>query len=279
MKYNPKIYVLVQVRTSSSRLFGKCLFYIKNKELILLLYKRLKSDNYKTVILTSNHKSDNYLSNLLRKNRINFYRGNLNNVRKRFLDFTSNFHENDIIVRCTADNLFIDKNIINHLLKKFQKSKKYYLKIDREKSLLPYGMSVEIFSVGNLRKVKAKNKFDEEHLTPPFKRNKKDIENVKINYVYDLYNKRCTIDTLKDYITVKYIFENFNNNVKTKWQKLCNDLYRLNNNTIKREILKKFDKITLGKKQFGFQYGFHSKTNKAKDKKISSILNYAKKFK
>ena len=68
MKYNPKIYVLVQVRTSSSRLFGKCLFYIKNKELILLLYKRLKSNNYKTVILTSNHKSDNYLSNLLRKN-------------------------------------------------------------------------------------------------------------------------------------------------------------------------------------------------------------------
>ena len=37
---------------------------------------------------------------------------------------------------------------------------------------------------------------------------KKDIENVKINYGHDLYNKRCTIDTLKDYITVKYIFEN-----------------------------------------------------------------------
>ena len=279
MKFKKNIYVLVQVRTSSSRLFGKCIFYIKNKELILLLYKRIKSKKYKTILLTSKNKSDDYLSNLLKKNNISFYRGNLNNVRKRFIDFTSDLNENDIIVRCTADNLFIDSNLINYLLKKFNKSKKSYLKIDREESLLPYGMSVEIFSVGGLRKIKSKNKFDDEHLTPPFIRNKKNIDNVKIKYKYNLYDKRCTIDTLKDYITIKYIFENFNNNFKTKWQKLCNDLYKLDDNIINNEILKKKNLIEDGKKLFGFQFKVNDKFNTIKHKEITSIIDYAKKIK
>ena len=278
MKPKSNIHVLLQARTSSSRLFGKCLFYIKNKELILFLYKRIKSKNYKTVILTSNKKSDDYLSSLLKKNRINFYRGSLDNVRKRFLDYTSKFHDKDIIVRCTADNLFIDSNLINHLLRKFYKSKKQYLKIDRERSKLPYGMSIEIFSVGALRKIKAKNEFDKEHLTPPFQRNKGNIENVKVKYNYDLYNRRCTIDTLYDYILVKYIFENFNNNVNTKWQKLCNDLYKLDKKIIEKEILKKLDKIIFGMTLFGFKYGVNSKNKKVKNKNITSILNYAKNF-
>ena len=124
MNYNPKKYVLIQARTSSSRLFGKCIFYIKNKEIIHLLYDRIKSKNYKTTILTSNHTTDDYLSNFLKKKKISFFRGDLDNVRKRFLDYTSSFHAKDIIIRCTADNLFIDKFIINDLIKKFEFSKK-----------------------------------------------------------------------------------------------------------------------------------------------------------
>ena len=72
MNYNPKKYVLIQARTSSSRLFGKCIFYIKNKEIIHLLYDRIKSKNYKTTILTSNHTTDDYLSNFLKKKRLVF---------------------------------------------------------------------------------------------------------------------------------------------------------------------------------------------------------------
>ena len=112
MNYKPKKYVLIQARTNSSRLFGKCLFYIKNKELILVLHDRIKSKNYETIVLTSNRKSDDYLANILKKNNIKFFRGSLDNVRHRFLKYTSNFNKKDILIRCTADNLFIDKFII-----------------------------------------------------------------------------------------------------------------------------------------------------------------------
>ena len=124
MKHKPKVYLLIQARTNSSRLYGKCLFKIRNKEIILLLHDRVKSKNYKTVILTSDEKSDDYLSKILKKKKVNFFRGDLENVRDRFLKFASKLYMNDIIIRCTADNLFVDKIIITQLLKKFKKSKK-----------------------------------------------------------------------------------------------------------------------------------------------------------
>ena len=64
MPRKPKVYLLIQARTNSSRLFGKCLFHIKNKEAILLLHDRVKSKNYKTIVLTSNEKSDDYLDKI-----------------------------------------------------------------------------------------------------------------------------------------------------------------------------------------------------------------------
>ena len=277
MNYKPKKYVLIQARTNSSRLFGKCIFYIRNKESILLLHSRIKSKNYETIVLTSNRKSDDYLANILKKNKIKFFRGSLDNVRHRFLKYTSNFNKKDILIRCTADNLFIDKFIINTLINKFQKFKKNYLTIDRKKSLLPYGVGVEIFTVEALRKSKVINNMDLEHVTPPLIRSKKESKLVIVKNEYNLYNKSCTLDTLYDYFKIKYIFENYNNNLKTKWYKLCGDLNKIDKKIIEKEIKKKFDKIILGTAQFGFQYGINNQNKKIKKKDIIDILNFAKK--
>jgi spore coat polysaccharide biosynthesis protein SpsF (cytidylyltransferase family)/aryl-alcohol dehydrogenase-like predicted oxidoreductase len=277
MNYKPKKYVLIQARTNSSRLFGKCIFYIKNKELISLLYSRVKSIGYETVILTSNQKSDDYLCTILKKKNIKFFRGNLNNVRNRFLQYTSNLNKEDIIVRCTGDNLFIDKFIIKDLINRFEKSKKNYLSINRKKSMLPYGLVAEVFTVGALRSSKAINKMDLEHVTPPLIRLKKDIEFSIIENKFNLYNKSCTLDTLYDYFKIKYIFENYNNNTKTKWYKLCKDLNKVNKKIIEKKIKEKFDKIILGTAQLGFQYGINNQNKKIKKKDITDILNFAKK--
>ena len=74
MKRKPKIYLLIQARTNSSRLFGKCLFKIKKKETILLLHDRVKSKNYKTVVLTSDEKVTITYQNFKEK-KVNFFRG------------------------------------------------------------------------------------------------------------------------------------------------------------------------------------------------------------
>lgn len=271
----PKKYVLIQARTNSQRLFGKCLLSIKKQESILLLCDRLKSSEYETFVLTSNHVHDNYLVKLLKKNKIKFYRGSLENVRNRFLQFSEKLNKSDILVRCTADNLLLDKFFIKELIYEFQKSKKDYLKINRKKSLLPYGLGAEVFTVGALRKYKSKNKFDEEHVTPPMKRFGQNIKNLIIKNNFNLYKYRCTIDTVFDYFYIKYLFENFKNSKKTKWYDLCKDLKKIKKKKINKEVKKIFSKIVIGTAQFMGNYGVNNKNNNFKKEKIKKILDFA----
>ena len=87
-----KIYVLIQSRSSSSRLPFKSLLNIGKYFTIELLYKRLYSKAYNTIVLTSTDSSDDYFSYLLNKKKISFFRGSLLNVKKRFLSFSKNFN-------------------------------------------------------------------------------------------------------------------------------------------------------------------------------------------
>ena len=75
--------VLLQVRSSSNRLPHKCFLLIKKIPSIIYLYKRIKSKRYNTTILTSNDKSDDFLCYILKKYKIDFHRGNLQNVKKK----------------------------------------------------------------------------------------------------------------------------------------------------------------------------------------------------
>ena len=268
-------YVLIQVRTNSQRLFGKCLLSIKNQESIILLYDRLKSKKYETYVLTSDNVQDDYLVNLLKKNKIKYFRGSLQNVRERFLQFSKNLNQNDILVRCTADNLLLDKFFIKDLIYEFQKSKKDYLKIDRKKSMLPYGLGAEVFKVKTLKKYRAKNKYDEEHVTPPMKRDKKNSTNLVIKNKHNLYKYRCTIDTVFDYLYIKYLFEKLNNSKNTKWLDLCKDLQKINKKSINKEVKKIFSKIIIGTAQFMGNYGVNNKKNIFKKENIKKIFDYA----
>ena len=114
--------VLLQARSSSSRLPQKSLLKIKKLPLIGFIYKRIKSKKYKVVVLTSKDKSDDYFSNVLEYFRINFFRGSLKNVKKRFLNYTKEYNDNDIIVRLTGDNILVNRKIIdisiNQLIKR-----------------------------------------------------------------------------------------------------------------------------------------------------------------
>ena len=78
----------------------------------------MKSKKYQTLILTSKDGSDDYFAHVLKRKNIPFVRGNLLNVKERFLNFKKNVHPNDVLVRLTGDNLFIDKYLIKLLVRK-----------------------------------------------------------------------------------------------------------------------------------------------------------------
>ena len=163
-----KKYVLIQVRSSSKRLPFKALLKINKTPIINLLVKRVISKFYDTIVLTSEDASDNYLCEQLKKSNIKFYRGNLFDVKMRFLKFTQKFKDDDIIVRLTADNLFVDKHLIKQVIDQLQERNKDYLYTNPKISGVPEGISVEAFKLKTLRNFKKNSKIDKEHVTINF---------------------------------------------------------------------------------------------------------------
>ena len=143
----PNVYVCLQVRSSSDRLPYKCLLPINNIESVKVIIKRIISKKYSINILTSNTKSDDYLCNKLKDEKINIFRGDLNNVYNRFIQFSKKLKDDDLIVRITGDNLFVDKYLIEEIVNFYKKNRFNYVSINRQKSQLPYGIAAELFNV------------------------------------------------------------------------------------------------------------------------------------
>ena len=87
--------------------------------------------------------------------------------------------DNDLIVRATADNPFPDGKFVNEIIKIFYKFERKYICTHQKFFNLPYGLAIQIFRVGDLRRVSKKklSKTDKEHVVPGLVRD-------KINTVY-----------------------------------------------------------------------------------------------
>ncbi len=98
---------LITVRTSSTRLPGKCLLPFGEGNVINHLIARAKSFSIDPIICTSTDKSDDILEEMAKSLGIRFFRGSLNNKLKRWSDCANhfgleNFHTVD------ADDPFFD---------------------------------------------------------------------------------------------------------------------------------------------------------------------------
>ncbi|MDC6477648.1 aldo/keto reductase [Candidatus Pelagibacter sp.] len=266
------IHVCLQVRCSSDRLPCKCLLPINKLESVKVLIKRVKSKKYSVNVLTSNNKSDDYLCDVLKSEKINIFRGDLNNVYKRYIQFSKKLKNEDLIIRITGDNLLIDKNLLIELINFYKKNNYNYVSINREKSKLPYGISVELFNLKTLKKWEAISLYDKEHVTSRIiKKEQSQGYFIKQNNE-NFYNLRCTLDDIKDYFIIKTVFEKAKS-FKLDYLKMCKIL----NNIKKKEILvqrKNYSNIILGSAQFDGKYGI-ANSQKLKNKNIDQILNIA----
>lgn len=212
-------FILIQARSSSSRLYNKIFLRLFGLPLIIFLYKRITSKKNKIYFLISNDLSDSYLSYLLKKYKINFFRGDLYNVKKRFTDFIKIVPKNSNIIRLTADNPLIDKGIIEYSLKVFRKNLFKYTYVDTSNSSIPYGISLEIFKAKELTKKLKKNKLQDskEHVTS-------DLEKFRSNQIdLPFFNKkiRVSIDYFSDYVNLKKIILKFKNPLLKNWYSIC----------------------------------------------------------
>ena len=151
-----KANIFLQARSNSKRLPFKSLIKLNKIPLAVLCAKRLSGKKIDVTVLTSDEKNDDYLTEVLNRNKINFFRGSLDNVYKRFYDCAKKLNNDDVIIRATADNPFVNYDFVVNVLEDFLKNNEIYKGIDHKKHNLPYGMSIEIFRKSLLLKYRRK---------------------------------------------------------------------------------------------------------------------------
>ena len=194
--------MIIQARFNSRRFRGKVLYPIYGKPIISHVVSRVRKckDVTQIVVATSRNKTDDILVKYLKKEKIKFFRGELNNVAKRALDVARKLNSKNFI-RISADSPLIDYKIIDKAIKHFKKKKfkNYDIITNTFPRSFPKGQSVEIIRTKTLEKYLYKmNKIDLEHVTRYFYRNSKNflIKNFKLNS--SNFFIKFAVDTKKD---------------------------------------------------------------------------------
>lgn len=144
------IAVVIACRLKSSRLKSKALLKIgdiTSVEYCIKSAKKFKNINH-VVLATSYLDSDSDLINYTYDESVIFHKGHPENVIDRYLEIVEKLNI-DVIVRVTADNPFIDKDILAILLESHFKTGADYTTA-KETAL---GVNLEIFNKNALKKI------------------------------------------------------------------------------------------------------------------------------
>jgi spore coat polysaccharide biosynthesis protein SpsF len=209
------ILAIIQARMSSKRLPNKVLLTLSKKTVLEHIYNRLeycKTLN-KIVVATSSYESDNPIVDLCKKNKMNYYRGNLEDVLDRFYQ-AATLHDADAIVRITGDCPVIDPKIVDELVNNYLISNCDYYSLSGD---FPDGLDCQIFKYKALEKSwrEAKLRSDREHVGTYIE--KTSPESFKIGRLVkftNLAHHRWTLDEPEDYIFLKKVFSKLYNQGK-----------------------------------------------------------------
>ncbi|MDA7780687.1 hypothetical protein N8938_01525 [Candidatus Pelagibacter sp.] len=234
-----KVSAIIEARMSSSRLPGKVLKKINNKEILKMIIERVQSSKKinKIVVATTTDKEDDKIVSFLKKIKIPYYRGSVNNLLQRIINCAEKFKINNIL-RITGDNPLTDYFLIDHLISYFENNRKFdYITnnhfADKDKRIIAYGLDLSLFSLKSLKQVKKLSKKDsvfQEYPTLYFHtKGGKKFKTTNINYPKKLIigsKYRLTVDTVQD---LKFFKKLFNEYFKSYKKNDYMYLSRLNN--------------------------------------------------
>lgn len=240
------ILAILQARYSSSRLPKKVLKKILGKPMLLHQIERLQCSSKidKLVVATSTSMTDNPIEKMCLDNRIDIFRGDLENVLDRFYQCARTYKPN-YIVRLTGDCPLIDWHIVDETINFFLNGKFDFV----ETSLnFPDGLDVEIMSFEALNKAW---KFailpsEKEHVTQFFLNRPQDFNIGVFDYPENLSHFRWTVDEPEDFLFVRKIYDElYDNNPFFSTKEILNllsrqpDLCKINDKFIRNEGLQK----------------------------------------
>lgn len=211
-----KVLCIVQARMGSARLPEKVIKPILGQPMIIYTLNRLKKSEYidELALATTVEKRDDPLVNVVKREGYKIFRGDEDDVLKRFVD-TYEKYGGDVIVRITGDCPLIDPIIVDNVITYFLFNDYDYVRLDVPDTFIR-GFDVEVFSSETLLKVwKEVSSLNgsgryKEHVTLYIYENP-DRFKVGIVRGNDFYNKdyRLSVDTIEDFKVVEAIFNHF----------------------------------------------------------------------
>jgi len=209
-----RIIIIVQARTSSTRLPGKVLLPILEKPVLLHQLDRINASKLKSevVVATSCNIEDDKIAELCEANGFKVYRGDLLDLLDRHYKAAVQY-EADIVVKIPSDCPLIDPDIIDKVLLRFINNfDKYDFVSNLHPATYPDGNDVEVMSLPVLRKawLEAEKKYELEHTTPYIWDNPQKFRVGNVLWETGLdYSKshRFTLDYIEDYNFIKRIYE------------------------------------------------------------------------
>ncbi|MHA1936598.1 MAG: cytidylyltransferase domain-containing protein [Candidatus Thorarchaeota archaeon] len=163
-----KIGAIVQARMNSERFPGKVLHRVQGKPLLQYLLEGLSQCGSleKVVVATSVEHSDGPVVQFCRNFGVDYYRGPLEDVAKRFLE-AAEANGLDVFVRINGDSPLLDYRLVDQAVEIFR-SGNYDLVTNVLQRTYPRGQSVEVVRVETLKNVYPflQSDAEREHVTP-----------------------------------------------------------------------------------------------------------------
>lgn len=192
--------IFIQARMSSSRFPGKVLAPLYGKPLIKHIIEKAKYVNNieKVVVLTSSLESDDPLASYLDRIKCDYFRGNLDNVFKRFRSALEPF-PCEYFVRICGDSPFINSQLIKDMMTKLY-NKDHDIITNVMRRTFPKGHSVEIIKTKLFLEADETSltNEDKEHVFPYFYRNAAQFKICSVDNVTDQSHINYCVDTLQD---------------------------------------------------------------------------------
>jgi len=193
--------IIIQARLNSSRLPKKVLTKINGTPLLGYLTERLLCffDKSKILIATSELKGDDDIVSFCKKQKINTFRGSLDDVSKRLID-AANFLKAKSFVRINADSPLLDPLIINKALDLYSNGE-YDLVTNVFPRSYPIGQSVEIIKTKEFEKTYSLmcNDHHFEHVTSYFYENPSSFKIKNFQKNKNLSHFKFAVDTNEDF--------------------------------------------------------------------------------
>lgn len=239
------ITAIIQARVSSTRLPKKVLLKLSGLTVLENVVNRVKQSRLigQVIVATSTDQADDAIANLCQNKKIEYFRGDLNNLLERFYQTALSYKLTDIC-RVTADCPLIDPKIIDLAAKKYLTAQVDYLSTAYPLPSYPDGLDVEIFSFKALAKARAEAKLpsEKEHVTPYIWTNPKKFKLLNLKNKTDLSGLRWTLDEPRDYQFIKAVYRRLAKNNKIflmddvlNLLKIEPELAKINNNIKRNE--------------------------------------------